>query len=156
MSMMTLYIPIWLYSNCRLQLRVTQLLHFTFQSGYIQMHSSFRPLTEWTCLYIPIWLYSNGTKWYSYTIIYNFTFQSGYIQIFVKLFECILPLYFTFQSGYIQIGLHGRLNYYPYRLYIPIWLYSNYTIDYLTIPISFLYIPIWLYSNITCTCCLIV
>ena len=39
------------------------------------------------------------------------------------------------------------LNKIVIKLYIPIWLYSNFTLRTTSISIVLLYIPIWLYSN---------
>ena len=98
-----LYIPIWLCSNtlpipCNIALAT-----FTFQSGYVQIEPcsgySFRP--------------------------YNFTFQSGYVQISFALQIWPSRIVFTFQSGYVQI-YRKRYGGKAFRLYIPIWLCSNY------------------------------
>ena len=63
---------------------------------------------------------------------FYFTFQSGYIQMFLgKKMYCILKI-FTFQSGYIQMLFNRWERFKQLRLYIPIWLYSNYIITILS------------------------
>ena len=58
-KLMSLYIPIWLYSNEEIELLKSLMTNFTFQSGYIQINADpTKPRPE---------------------IV--FTFQSGYIQI---------------------------------------------------------------------------
>ena len=122
---MVLYIPIWLYSNS---------------------DTAFQGIFE-SILYIPIWLYSNQNQTPNGNCPYTFTFQSGYIQMgAVEPVDRFKPS-FTFQSGYIQIGVvkdeEGNVE----ILYIPIWLYSNFTVKNSLIVGTKLYIPIWLYSN---------
>ena len=55
----------------------------------------------------------------------TFTFQSGYIQINGENLEFSSIKIFTFQSGYIQIRPAETQRRVHYKLYIPIWLYSN-------------------------------
>ena len=124
----SLYIPIWLYSNQNSKFSFNTVKVFTFQSGYIQM-SDFEKIKNYLLkLYIPIWLYSNVALlkpyrlplsslhsnlvifkstcelWHSLGLAF-FTFQSGYIQIKFIFFSFKLTIIFTFQSGYIQIML---------------------------------------------------
>ena len=99
-------------------------IFFTFQSGYIQIKA--KALYQLSSpLYIPIWLYSN---------ICGFALLAFW-------------LYFTFQSGYIQITIKSESFSKITQLYIPIWLYSNGTRFATILGLNPLYIPIWLYSN---------
>ena len=102
-----LYIPIWLYSNFAGLCRREQTYNFTFQSGYIQisLNISFRVVTKF------------------------FTFQSGYIQIPTSRISCKMCIVFTFQSGYIQIKYSRVCQRCTVYLYIPIWLYSNMSVQ---------------------------
>ena len=141
-----LYIPIWLYSNAKY-------LHTT--PGYLTLHSNlviFKCCVDIVCtkaisLYIPIWLYSNCYNCSRNINNMHFTFQSGYIQITTgrlwphstQALHSNLVIFklrmlaitrelstFTFQSGYIQMrNIQRSLK--RFRLYIPIWLYSNFS-----------------------------
>ena len=99
----SLYIPIWLYSNWDKVRLSSSATSFTFQSGYIQMIA--------------------GTIFPAFRVI--FTFQSGYIQIYIASSRINSSFVFTFQSGYIQMKALQVLATNNNLLYIPIWLYSN-------------------------------
>ena|GEM_PF-2292241 len=145
-------------------------MHFTFQSGYIQI--SLISLSEAlsSILYIPIWLYSN--KW-----IDRLKCTAVHLYIPIWLYSNYLRTLFGFGliHLYIPIWLYSNRSHLftcntVYCLYIPIWLYSNkpfftpsmngfiftFQSGYIQILIShfmsifanILYIPIWLYSNI--------
>ena len=97
-NIISLYIPIWLYSNL-----------YDLLVGFFPLPS----------------LHSNLVifKWYGRLVLvrglYYFTFQSGYIQI-IKLYVSRTRIcYFTFQSGYIQISPSYR------RFYPILSLHSN-------------------------------
>ena len=78
---LTLYIPIWFYSNGDCLSSIARKLTFTFQSASIQM--------------LPTAIMDK---------IHNgFTFQSGSIQIVLDVNNTSLNKNFTFQSGSIQI-----------------------------------------------------
>ena len=75
-------------------------------------------------LYIPIWLYSNESDESLRQRIY--TLHSNLVIFkFVTSLRLSGALVFTFQSGYIQINILSPTTLVNYKLYIPIWLYSN-------------------------------
>ena len=76
-------------------------------------------------IYIPIWWYSNAAPAALPGAVKLFTFQYGDIQI-VYVNSCIfLFAKFTFQYGDIQIKARKIWDNSSYRIYIPIWWYSN-------------------------------
>ena len=99
-------------------------------------------------LYIPIWLYSNfNISLVHFGNFIFFTFQSGSIQI-------VEQLQHEYASGilYIPILVLFKCNLRSvcdgnYKLYIPIWFYSNNTYSISGVLSWLLYIPIWFYSN---------
>ena len=107
---MKMYDIVTLHSNLVIfkwkpwQVHSSDLMNFTFQSGYIQIFISLNFQIHITALYIPIWLYSNKAKGQEENLMQMFfTFQSGYIQIIVKAATVPAKATFTFQSGYIQM-----------------------------------------------------
>ena len=125
-----LYIPIWFYSNLITLATPDHGLHFTFQSGSIQiqwvavcrcplctLHSNLvlfkygltALLDPMYHLYIPIWFYSNPTIRIC-SPIFQKTLHSNLV-----LFKFYFPKQllsqvnlFTFQSGSIQMDYHIR------------------------------------------------
>ena len=145
-SPVSLYIPIWFYSNQHPTTDFYDLGLFTFQSGSIQMDEALA----------------------SAYVEKTFTFQSGSIQI------CFDPAnaskLMTLHSNLVLFKWPWMVRKYRVsRLYIPIWFYSNpcssiktafnvfFTfqsgsiqinkLDDYTIRYTLLYIPIWFYSN---------
>ena len=77
-------------------------IHFTFQSGYIQIITGKSP-TVWDKI---------------------FTFQSGYIQIVTNADDRNTQL--TLHSNLVIFKWLSQISYCENKLlYIPIWLYSN-------------------------------
>ena len=124
---MTIYIPIWWYSNYPLFCKSHQEMQFTFQSGDIQIRNPRKQLLWTAYIYIPIWWYSNLITHLITSVFFLFTFQSGDIQInlyvtgltvaLVDLHSNLvifklewigrqikMTITFTFQSGDIQMG----------------------------------------------------
>ena len=125
MGIYRLYIPIWLYSNPDKVLYQHLVRKLYIPIWLYSNDIEYLAEEEAKFLYIPIWLYSNTSNTIRPSRFIAFTFQSGYIQIKIEPIHLTTWLSFTFQSGYIQICyLPAFVN--GYRLYIPIWLYSNY------------------------------
>ena len=102
----SLYIPIWLYSNQNSKFSFNTVKVFTFQSGYIQM-SDFEKIKNYLLkLYIPIWLYSNVALLKPYRLPLSSLHSNLVIfKSTCELWHSLGLAFFTFQSGYIQIML---------------------------------------------------
>ena len=123
---LSLYIPIWLYSNVDKMILNTSTnmaftfqsgyiqiitapcplasgLHFTFQSGYIQIFYNLKRTTSGYSLHSNLVIFKYFKKFVNYYILKFFTFQSGYIQMIDVTANVPVIISFTFQSGYIQI-----------------------------------------------------
>ena len=143
----SLYIPIWLYSNLESSLSMllsTKTLHSNLvifkcmrkelsDSSLQPLHSN---LVIFKCLcffaicvpyflYIPIWLYSNGRFLTTYQSRHKPLHSNLVIFKWAVSQTLYRNLVFTFQSGYIQIKSASTILKVLLILYIPIWLYSN-------------------------------
>ena len=124
---MSLYIPIWFYSNIDFdKLYELYLLFFTFQSGSILIPIACPEKGSFIGLYIPIWFYSN-------LVGVDINESAGFLYIPIWFYSnarhrlhCIRERCFTFQSGSILIGIEQFRDVRQILLYIPIWFYSNY------------------------------
>ena len=121
---MQLYIPLWLYINPPLRVK---------QSPVV-------------ALYIPLWLYINLWTNSLFVLFSIFTFHSGYILIMRWRVIRIFADSFTFHSGYILIWHYFKLCQ-CVLLYIPLWLYINWSNPDKYVSAYTLYIPLWLYIN---------
>ena len=144
----SLYIPIWFYSNQFGSESNPMLFIFTFQSGSIQIEVRKQKGKDDTTF-----TFQSGSIQIKIALRpYQeeaFTFQSGSIQILSRsglyhtgkplhsnlvLFKCFFISFFlqtlfrfTFQSGSIQMFASQRRRPARWQLYIPIWFYSNIT-----------------------------
>ena len=124
LTSVSLYIPIWLYSNYHPNLSppYLNLLYIP-----IWLYSNTLPCASFRVqnpLYIPIWLYSNPREIFFELIGNLFTFQSGYIQIWDKIGNNMGSP--TLHSNLVIFKLPlDRIKDAVMILYIPIWLYSN-------------------------------
>ena len=142
----SLYIPIWFYSNQFGSESNPMLFIFTFQSGSIQIEVRKQKGKDDTTF-----TFQSGSIQIKIALRpYQeeaFTFQSGSIQILSRsglyhtgkplhsnlvLFKCFFISFFlqtlfrfTFQSGSIQMFASQRRRHARWQLYIPIWFYSN-------------------------------
>ena len=121
----SLYIPIWLYSNQHLR--------------------KCQKATD--CLYIPIWLYSNRGG----TGVLRLWIWALHSNLVIFKLNSVMALDTT-KSLYIPIWLYSNdaailLALSQDSFYIPIWLYSNKDEDIEVLIDTGFYIPIWLYSN---------
>ena len=121
---MKIYIPLWFYSNKRVELLLLCVTRFTFHYGSILIAS---------------------TIWYLASLN-SFTFHYGSILIkilnrFIYIIAIYIPLWFYSNLLLCLAQLEKTL------IYIPLWFYSNRYRLTKNFSIDNIYIPLWFYSN---------
>ena len=124
----SIYIPIWWYSN---YYRV-----YLYLQSEDNLHSNL------------VIFKSDDSEYHTFNLA-RFTFQSGDIQISKSYRTINARATFTFQSGDIQMRNFEELKKLIEQIYIPIWWYSNFAKKDAEVTADFIYIPIWWYSNST-------
>ena len=136
----------WSYSNGEDLLDMEVDIKFTFHYGPIQIEEELGE-NDFIAIYIPLWSYSNE-QWTRIRLRLCVHLHSTMV-LFKSFSSFILTrtLTFTFHYGPIQMQ-QSQSCICNFRIYIPLWSYSNNSTMSEISHCKSIYIPLWSYSNI--------